>query len=902
MTEVTQTAAAMTQAIINVPYLLVPRDPEQGLRPNGMIDLGEDFGVHMDAMHLAIEARRLERAEVAPENRAHWNQTWEFTAARQQHVQLQYPRAIRALACTVMRRHNRRRTNEFGRWSDPALQAETPMTTVGELLKGREAEPLRIVRYLRRAGYLQDIPPKAAATATFLAPNRICPADARDYLDAHPAPLPPQAGECNRPQLIEKWKIGDALITHYSRTRRIYPAVRQPEGHGNAQEIEFFDREGTAALEAAFAEIRPPGKDEQLAAELMTLYPSRLFEDALKAANMEPHFRRARNSNVARALVGPQITRMHKIMAALTTLQPGEKGSEEIAEALGLKISFVRSYIQPSDVLSARKLYQTGRRRWRYVFPPQQATVIESRLRIPRLPPYLISEAGIVAHFKPVGSNLTRDKLYGITYDNSDMDTEIALYRSNLSRPPRCRSWSALQSMERRQRPTSEAAPIKWRDIPYRRTDLDPAKIEYARWVQSKLVRPEHVDDMPIEDWIAMVQAEIATGDDTEAANAIPQASRTRAKQPVRSSYGLVLPSEAIILASQPPAELAATLPPDTITPLLAAAEAAALEAQTTDQQPSTRPATITGAQPPSAPARPPSTAKPKLITGRPASTLPRLHAYRPPVYGLRVPLREAGRITGDERGEARLRLSAHDLAKATGAGLPEINKIVDSHRNSYATPARESRQKVSTEVYEGPLLDAVVIDLVGLTAAQMSARCHAPEAHITRLLNSTSIRPNNDGRYSAGVWKYVRAHFQAAPPHWEPLNRLPQIYTQQRWQQLAHNIGVQIKEYYTLSGFRMQHVGPSGAALLRAQLTKVDDQGRPHQRPAANWGNRFSLAEATGTSPAQVDSWMAAHVSTSSQVEWCRVSIANMPDIKLLPHFDSRLSYRYIAETRNRR
>ena len=846
MAEVTQTAAAMTQALIGVPHLLTP--PELHGRPleprEGTVDLGDGFDIHLQAMRL-IATRRRHELSADPVD-------W-YT--RLQEVQNRHPLAVRKLGCKLMSLHNQRRLAPDGTPLDNPAAANTGRISFSELLQEWEDfEPRVVARHLRYAGYFASIPVRDSTSLPRIL-ARIYPADARDYLNTHPPIIEAAASDMTRDTLATKLGVTRKTLSRLLRDAPIYPTVYM-SSHAGPVEAEYYDDRHLHILRPLAGQPPPPGKNEMLVSTLSAEYKhSALFTEAFAAAGIPTFDRKAANGHAARTLNANGVNRMRKIMIALTTPLPGEQDSKDIEKEIGVSLQTIYNHTYSEDILEGRKLYSLGGANWHYIFPAHVAERIKARIRLPRLPPYLISEAGIVKRNGRSGSHIY-DTLRKLAYEHSDQDTQLSLFASRPNRPPRCRSWMAMLALEGRLKPLSQTIQIEWERLPYVCEDLDPQKIEYARWVQRQYVHPNHVDNTPIEEYVARTLAAIESG---SLPVLDPYAGMRRGKrehQPIRSASGVVLPSETILSRI--------------ILPLA--------------QQIGDFPApVIPGGQRPYG----------KYGPAKAHRLLEMLHRHEPPAYYMQIPLIEAGRIRMVDD-LPRVGLTLGDLERTTDAPAAVLRESIDRWRSQFSTPFTEVRKGYRMERYEGGLLEAILIDVVGLNIEQMANRTGASNLAIAGYLQITRARANANGRYCRPVWERIQTEFKRAPGGYKVLEAVWPDVPLAELRSLAAQLGIAIIDFYTVDSIKAPHVNKYGGRLIEAQFTLRHPSGKPYAPPRYGWTNRYDLAAATGTTPAQVDQWMNSTLGAESETEWCLARIPELPHIKVLPYYAPTLYGRY--------
>jgi hypothetical protein len=137
--------------------------------------------------------------------------------------------------------------------------------------------------------------------------------------------------------------------------------------------------------------------------------------------------------------------------------------------------------------------------------PRAVAQQIIERIKTRPLPPHLVPLARLSKRY-PVTEG-------GMHRRGYDMQLHVERVRlTGSAHGVSCISWQDMRTMEEARgklRPGS--IDIDFDMLPVGPDDLDPARIAYARRIQSQYVElPEHVDDTPIEEWVERRQTEIA--------------------------------------------------------------------------------------------------------------------------------------------------------------------------------------------------------------------------------------------------------------------------------------------------------------------------------------------------------------------------------------------------------
>jgi hypothetical protein len=105
---------------------------------------------------------------------------------------------------------------------------------------------------------------------------------------------------------------------------------------------------------------------------------------------------------------------------------------------------------------------------------------------------------------------------------------------------------------------------------------------------------------------------------------------------------------------------------------------------------------------------------------------------------------------------------SASDISLATGASSNEVEAIASAYKQLGA-PTDVVTAGEMLKYYDGPLLDAIIAELIGLNVAQMALRLNVAEASITAFIRKQSLPSTPDGRYGAHTWQLVQQAFKGA-------------------------------------------------------------------------------------------------------------------------------------------
>ncbi|HEX7963542.1 MAG TPA: hypothetical protein VF466_03025, partial [Candidatus Saccharimonadales bacterium] len=406
----------------------------------------------------------------------------------------------------------------------------------------------------------------------------------------------------------------------------------------------------------------------------------------------------------------------------------------------------------------------------------------------------------------------------------------------------------------------------------------------YARELQALLSNPNHVDPTPISVWIGQVHERLGTfavAAAPEGARQLPIISavvnttarigdiRAGSEGPPRSRRRRALP--ALVFAADEP-EPPITDPTDSPATQTAVFGRAAIPA-------GERPYGHYG------PAR-------AQLSAEAAAR------YAPPRYSILVPPAQITQRTGSRR------LSAADISEATGAPVAVVQASVAARRSMFKTPPKEVRRGVTVECYEGGQLDALLVDLVGLSPQQMARRLDLPEEEIIAQLRRTPARANAQGRYSDAMWERLRVDFRLAPPEQWQVTDFISGMTEEEVVTLAGSLGITANSYYVRGLGRRPHVSRGGGKLLQAQFDMYyAEDSHPYPPPHADWHDRYELAELAGCTPETVDAWMASRVQSSSDTEWAQVRNEQLRgrNIRVLPHYSKRLCDGFLQTMRQR-
>lgn len=891
------TPVELSQDIVQIPYFLDPELQRQALTSPSALDpdvIGERQLVHTAALRLIATERLHERQRAwetyiqslptgqEPQRRsewsANWREGWQLTQERRQRIMDRHQLQVRRIGRQLMRLQNEGRFDGNGLPLDPSVE----LVPANDMLSGYEVEPETVAAHLHRAGYQNQ-------TTAYYIVRRVArqdmepyPADARTYLASFP-PVRRRSPDEHGPRTVAAMlNTSDGTLEGLALEHDIFPVVRLDDA---AREQEYYIPEDIERLREIINRIPYINLDvEMRVSELYETYGRSVVDIALADAPVSTFLRRQSSGRPGRCVSRDQLSQVEVRLEYLTTLQEGEMGYEELAVALEITRSAAQDVATVADRTKGRLLHsppdpQGRRRRVRTVFPAHVAAEMIRRRR-DFLTPDLIPEIAMVARYPELV------KSQRVSHILRRLDTEpVRLRLAGSSRMKRCRPWSVLQELDVQLGVPDDAVRIIWEDLPRDQLDTDPAHIAYARELQALLSSPKHVDPIPISVWIAQLEERLGVfrqaappdsslllpivsriagatanaGEVRARSEASPSPRRSRAAPPAAPAMDEPAP------APPQPAPEPTPLPVIRAQPAFPAGE---------------RPYGRYG------PARAPMS--PEMVA-----------RYAPPRYNILTPPSEVTRRNGSSR------LSAADISEITGASAAVVRSAVAARQNMFKTPAREVRRGTIMDCYEGPQLDFILIDLVGLTAQQMARRLDLPEAEVVAHLRQSPARANAQGRYSSAMWERLRVDFRLPPAGQWPVTEVIHDMGEDQIIALANSLGVTVTSYYIRGQGHHAHVSNGGAKLLQAQFSHYyADDARPYPAPSFDWFNRYEIAGMAGCTPEKVDAWMAPQLQTSRDMEWAQVRDERLRhrDIRVLPHYSNNLCDRFLRVVRTGR
>lgn len=874
------TSVQLSQAVVQIPYFLDHELQQQVLIDPSALDtgiIGERQLVHVAALRL-IATERLREGQQAwqthvqslsegqePPRRtewlAAWRTEWQFTEERRHQVMDRHPLLVRRAGRQLMRLQNE------GRF-DPGPTPPGPAIRGAELLHGHTVEPALVATHLHRAGYQHRS--SAVATRRQQLDSLPYPPDAQTYLQAFPPVEGRRPDEHALHAIAGMLNMATDTLESIVLEHHIFPTVRLD---GYLREQEYYTPEAIDRMREIID--RMPFVNPESEARLSDLYETygwQLVEAAASDLGATTFLRRHLHKRHVRCIARAHLPRLEARLRYLTTIQEGEMGYDDLAAALEVSRSAAQAAASDADRARARWLRpgpDSVRRRGRTVFPPHVIAEILNRRR-QYLTPDLLPEVAMAARYPEL---LKSQRVAHILRRLSDRPVRLQLMGS--SQAKKCRPWEVLRDLDGQLDVPADAVPILWDDLPRGQFELDPLRIAYARELQALLSSPNHVDPTPISVWIGRVHERLGTFAMTAApagARQLPIISavvnraarigdiRTGSEGPPRPRRRRAALSAPIVFAADEP-EPPAIDPSDSLAAQTAVFGGAAIPA---------------GERP----------------YGRYGPARARLSAeaaarHAPPRYSILVPPAQIMQRTRSRR------LSVADISEATGAPPAVVQASIAARRSMFKTPPKELRRGVTVECYEGGQLDALLVDLVGLSPQQMARRLNLPEEEITAQLRGTPARANAQGRYSNATWERLRVDLRLAPPEQWQIADFISGMSEEEVVALASSLGVTVNSYYVRGLGQRPHVSVGGGKLLQAQFDMYyDEDSLRYPSPHADWHDRYELAEIAGCTPETVDAWMATKVQSSSDTEWAQVRNEQLRgrNIRVLPHYNKRL------------